>query len=164
LIGQAALKRFIRLAVLIVAVCIALADCARPVDLGPAGSSSPGAVIGVHHILLTVSDLGRSIRFYRDGLGMKVGYRSFHFAMLRAGNFDVALSDKPWDFEKKGEPKGVGMIPHFITPDMDAFAERLKEHGIPWLRGPRKESYGIEAFIVDPDGYQWAILAQLKPK
>ena len=84
--------------------------------------------------------------------------------MLRAGNFGVALSDKPWDFEKKGEPKGVGMIPHFTTPDMDALAERFKEHGIPWLRGPRKESFGIEAFIVDPDGYQWAILAPLKPK
>lgn len=158
------MRRCLRLAIIMVAVCGALTGCAKSIDFGPAVSASPGAVTGMHHILLTVSNLGRSIRFYRDALGMELEYRSFHFAMLRAGNFGVALSDKPWDFEKKGEPKGVGMIPHFTTPDMDALAERFKEHGIPWLRGPRKESFGIEAFIVDPDGYQWAILAPLKPK
>ena len=117
----------------------------------------------MHQILVTVSNLDRSIRFYRDALGMKIEYRSFHFAMLTAGKFGVALSDEPWDFEKKGEPKGVGMIPHLTTLDMNAFAARLKQHRIPWLRGPRKESYRIEAFIEDPDGYQWAVLAPLKP-
>ncbi len=153
-----------RLALITIAACIAFVGCAKPIDFGRAGSGSPGTVTGVHHILLTVSDLGRSIRFYRDGLGMRVEYRSFHFAMLGAGSFGLALSDQPWDFERRGEPKGVGMIPHFITPDMDVLAARLREHGIPWLRGPVKESYGVEAFIVDPDGYQWAILAPLKPK
>jgi hypothetical protein len=63
------LRRCIRLAVITVAICTALVGCAKPIDFGPAGSASPGAVTGVHHILLTVSDLGRSIRFYRDGLG-----------------------------------------------------------------------------------------------
>jgi hypothetical protein len=73
---------------------------------------------------------------------MEVEYRSFHFAMLRAGDFGVALSDNPWEFEKKGEPKGVGMIPHFTTPDMAAFAARLKEHGVAWLREPPRNRSG----------------------
>jgi len=96
-------------------------------------------------------------------LGMRVEHRTAQFVMLQAGGFGMALSTHPWDFEKKGEPKGVGMIPHFTTPNMDEFAARLKENGIPWLRAPVRESFGIEAFIVDPDGYQWAILAPLKP-
>jgi catechol 2,3-dioxygenase-like lactoylglutathione lyase family enzyme len=141
-----------------------LTGCAATMDFGPAKAPSPGAVTGMDHILLTVADLGRSVRFYRDVLGMRVEQSSLHFVMLRTGNFGVVLSSRPWDFEKKGEPKGIGMIPHFTTPDMDHFAARLKEHGIPWLREPVQESFGIEAFIIDPDGYQWAVLAPLEPK
>jgi catechol 2,3-dioxygenase-like lactoylglutathione lyase family enzyme len=115
----------------------------------------------MHHLLLTVKDLPRSLHFYQDILGMHVDYSSANFAMLRAGNFGMALSTRPWDFEKKGEPKGIGMILHFTTPNMDAFAERLKQNGVPWLRAPVSESFGIEAFIIDPDGYQWAVLAPL---
>lgn len=56
------------------------------------------------------------------------------------------------------------MIPHFTTADMDKFAARMKENGILWLRGPVRESFGIEAFITDPDGYQWAVLAPREPR
>ena len=141
-----------------------LTGCEATMDFGPAKTPSPGAVTGMDHILLTVADLGRSVRFYRDVLGMRVELSSLHFVMLRAGNFGVVLSSRPWEFEKKGEPRGVGMIPHFTTPDMDQFAARLKEHGISWLREPVRESFGVEAFIIDPDGYQWAVLAPLEPK
>jgi lactoylglutathione lyase len=143
---------------------ISLLGCATPINFGPAKAPSPGAVTGADHVLLTVTDLDRSIHFYRDILGMQVESRMIHFVMLRAGNFGVALSIRPREFEKKGEPKGIGIIPHFTTPDMDEFAERLKAFGVPWLREPVREPFGIEAFITDPDGYQWAIVAPLVPK
>ena len=153
------------LAVLAVAVMALLFfGCAAPMDFGPSKAATPGAVTGIGHILLTVADLDRSIHFYRDVLGMQVEFRSIHFVILRAGKFGVALSTRPRDFEKKGEPKGVGMIPHFTTPNMDEFAVRLRKFAVPWLRGPVRESFGIEAFITDPDGYQWAVVAPLEPK
>jgi catechol 2,3-dioxygenase-like lactoylglutathione lyase family enzyme len=152
------------MALLSAAVVVWLQGCAAPINFGPAKAPSPGAVTGVDHILLTVTDLDRSIHFYRDILGMQVESRMIHFVMLRAVSFGVALSTRPWEFEKKGEPKGIGIIPHFTTPDMDKFAERLKAFGVPWLREPVRESFGIEAFITDPDGYQWAIVAPLEPK
>jgi len=76
--------------------------CPVKVDFGPVVADSPGAVTGIDHVLLTVSDLSRSIAFYRDVLGMHEQFRSFHFAMLRAGKSGVALSTQPWPFEKKG--------------------------------------------------------------
>ncbi|MDD5168336.1 MAG: VOC family protein [Syntrophales bacterium] len=145
------------------ALTIWLNGCAVPLNLGPSTALSPGAVTGVDHILLTVSDLDRSIHFYQEVLGMQLEFRRFRFAFLKAGTFGVALSTRPWDFEKKGGPNGVGMIPHFTTPNMDEFAARLVRSGIPWLRQPVRESFGIEAFIVDPDGYQWAIVAPKDP-
>lgn len=138
-----------------------LGGCALHTKPRQAKVSSPGDVTGMHHLLLTVADLPRSVQFYRDVLGMQVDYSTANFAMLRVENFGVALSTHPWDFEKKGEPKGIGMIPHFTTSNMDEFAARLKENGVPWLRAPVRESFGIEAFIKDPDGYQWAVLAPL---
>jgi glutathione S-transferase fosA5 len=131
------------------------------IDFGTPNVSSPGGVTGMDHILLTVTDISRSVHFYRDVMGMRVEYRMLHFAMLRAGNYGVALSSRPWAFEKKGEPKGIGMIPHFTTANMDEFATRLRANGISWLRAPVRESFGIEAFVTDPDGYQWAVLAPL---
>lgn len=149
----------------LVAVCALVLNglgCAAPaIDFGASSTAAPGAVTGMDHILLTVADMSRSIRFYRDVMGMRVESRSLHFAMLRAGNCGVALSTRPWPFEKTGEPKGVGMIPHFTTTDIDAFEARLKENGIAWLRAPVRESFAIEGFVTDPDGYQWAVLAPL---
>jgi len=147
--------------VFLVGALLSLPACAPKIDFGAANVSSPGAVTGMDHILLTVSDMSRSVEFYRDVLGMRMEYRSLHFVMLRAGNYGVALSTRPWPFEKKGEPKGVGMIPHFTTANMDDFAARLQKNGISWLRAPVRESFGIEAFLTDPDGYQWAVLAPL---
>ena len=137
-----------------------LLGCSRPMPVDPPSASpSTGAVTGIHHVLLTVRDLPQSIHFYRDILGMRLQHESGAFAMLQAGSAGVALSTRPWDFEKTGEPKGIGMIPHFTTDDMPAFAARLRANGVPWLRAPVRESFGVEAFVADPDGYQWAILA-----
>ena len=124
----------------------------------PAGDAA-SLVTGVDHILFTVADLDRSVKFYRDVLGLTVAHKSSHFVWLKAGDFGVALSDKPWSFEKKGEPRGVGMIPHFTVRDMDALAATLKERHVPWLREPKDEGWGIEAFVADPDGYQWVFVA-----
>ena len=157
----------VRLAFLVAYVASTLPGCSFPwqssaTDAQPPATTAP-LIKGVDHILFTVSDLDRSVKFYRDVLGLTVAHKSRHFVWLKAGEFGIALSDKAWGFEKKGEPKGVGMIPHFAVREMDALAARLKEHHIPWLREPKDEGWGIEAFVTDPDGYQWGVRRAVSP-
>lgn len=142
-------------------VCVAsIAACSFPWPTRPTTAPPPPLITGVDHILFTVADLDRSLTFYHDALGLTVEQRGCHFVWLRAGEaFGIVLSDKPWRFERTGEPKGVGMLPHFRVRDMNVLAERLKAKGIPWLRPPKNEAWGIEAFVADPDGYQWAFVA-----
>ena len=112
----------------------------------------------VHHILLTVKDLGTSIRFYRDGLGLTLDQQYKTFAMLRAGEFGIYLSTKPWSFDKQSTEKGAGIFPHFEVDNMAALVSRLKNNGVKMLQEPKAYSWGKECFALDPDGYQWSFV------
>src|SRR5437773_8131650 len=83
-------------------------------------------VKNVHHILLTVKDLDTSIHFYRDVLGLTLDQQYKTFAMLRAGEFGIYLSTKPWPFDKQSAEKGAGIFPHFEVDNMDVLVARLK--------------------------------------
>jgi lactoylglutathione lyase len=112
----------------------------------------------VHHILLTVKDLDASLHFYRDLLGLTLDQQYKTFAMLRAGNFGIYLSTKPWPFDKSAAEKGAGIFPHFEVDDMTALVARLKSSGVTILQEPKSYSWGKECFALDPDGYQWSFI------
>jgi catechol 2,3-dioxygenase-like lactoylglutathione lyase family enzyme len=117
----------------------------------------------VHHILLTVKDLDTSIHFYRDVLGLTLDQQYKTFAMLRAGEFGIYLSTRPWPFDKRSVEKGAGIFPHFEVDNMDALVARLKSGGTTILQEPKSYSWGKECFALDPDGYQWSFV-ELAPK
>lgn len=122
-----------------------------------AASSAPS----IHHILLEVADLERSIVFYRDRMGLKVKSQSADFATLESANVGVYLWSKRWDWEKprqEGERNGLGMYPHFAVDDVGAWTKRLKDAGVTIVQEPREYKTFSEAFIADPDGYTWALI------
>jgi lactoylglutathione lyase len=120
-------------------------------------------VKNVHHILLTVKDLDASIHFYRDVLGLTLDQQYKTFAMLRAGEFGVYLSTRPWPFDKQSAEKGAGIFPHFEIDNMDALVARLKSSGVTILQEPKSYSWGKECFALDSDGYQWSFV-ELTPE
>lgn len=86
----------------------------------------------IHHILLEVSDLDRSIAFYRDRLGLELKSRSGDFVTLESANVGVYLWSKRWDWETvpaEGERAGLGIYPHFAVHSARATVERLREAG-----------------------------------
>jgi catechol 2,3-dioxygenase-like lactoylglutathione lyase family enzyme len=110
----------------------------------------------------TVSDVERSLAWYRDGLGFFVSERweeggRLEGVMLKAGACHLGLSQD--DFTKGRERlKGVGFRIWCETfQDVDALAARLKGIGGTILEGPgdRWDTYSFTA--QDPDGFKLTI-------
>lgn len=104
-------------------------------------------------ILLRPSDLDRSLRFYRDVLGLAI-YREF-------GSPDdpgVVFFLGPGLLEVSGHaagPAGRSVMIWIQVRDVYAEHARLAAAGVPIIRGPATEPWGlIEMWIQDPDGIQ----------
>jgi predicted enzyme related to lactoylglutathione lyase len=107
-------------------------------------------------ILLRPGDPVRSQAFYRDVLGLAV-YREFGppeapglVFFLGTGFLEVSgQADEP--------PRGLALW--LQVRDVAAEHERLRAAGVPVLREPRTEPWGlIEAWVADPDGVRIALV------
>jgi lactoylglutathione lyase len=108
---------------------------------------------------LTVSDIQKSLDFYRDVLGFAPKERWEKDGVLQgvemvAGSVTFWLGQDDW---KKGRDrvKGVGFRIYCETrQDVDGIAQRIRDTGVSLLEEPKDEPWGGRAFAVtDPDGY-----------
>jgi catechol 2,3-dioxygenase-like lactoylglutathione lyase family enzyme len=116
---------------------------------------------------LTVNDLEKSLRFYRDGLGFVVTDRweeggELLGYMLRAGACEIGIGKDDW---AKGRDRVKGAAIRLwceTTQDIDIFAARVKAQGHPLTEEPANHSWGVRAFSVDdPDGFHLSIFRRL---
>lgn len=112
---------------------------------------------------LTVSDLQKSVSWYRDVIGFDVDREhvregQLRAVSLRAGEVRILLNQ---DDGAQGldRVKGVGFSLHFVTPqDVDALAARIKAAGVQLLTEPTDMPWGARVFrVVDPDGFRMSI-------
>ena len=120
--------------------------------------------LGLDHVVLRISDLNRSLVFYRDILGCVVDRRREGLGLyhLRAGAAQIDLVTLRGELGKKG-----GGPPIAEGPNMDHFCLRLETFDGPelidYLRGhgldPSEiaQRYGAEGdgpslYVRDPDG------------
>ncbi len=111
----------------------------------------------------TVTDLQRSIAFYRDVLGFVVGdeWRGngvLQGCELRAGSVLFMLSQD--DFAKgRDRQKGVGSRLHVSTAqDIDRLAAEIKARGGTLDQEPTDMPWGQRVFMLtDPDGFKLTI-------
>jgi predicted enzyme related to lactoylglutathione lyase len=102
-------------------------------------------------ILLHPSELERSHRFYRDTLGLAI-YREFGSPdapglVFFLGNGFLEVSGRSAD------PQGSALEIWIQVRDVRLEHERLLAAGVPVIRKPQQEPWGlVEMWIADPDG------------
>jgi catechol 2,3-dioxygenase-like lactoylglutathione lyase family enzyme len=112
-------------------------------------------------ILLRPADLDRSRRFYRDVLGLAV-YREFGPADDPAVVFFLGQGLLEVSGHAPGPP-GASLVIWLQVRDARAEHDRLAAAGVPVLRGPAREPWGlVEMWIEDPDGVR-IVLVEVPP-
>ena len=146
-----------------VAVVVAIAAAYSFGKMSPQSEAQAAvAQPSIHHILLEVEDLDRSVAFYSDRMGLTLKSKSKDFVTLESENVGVYLWSSRWDWEEKpreNERAGLGMYPHFAVKDARATVESLRTAGDTIVQEPRSYNFGVEAFVADPDGYTWALIS-----
>lgn len=112
-------------------------------------------IFRLHHVSVIVSDTERSLRFYRDLLGLRVdptrpelGYPG---AWLWIGELQIHLLELPNPDPVTDRPAHGGRDRHvaLLIDDVDALAQRLDRAGIDYTRS---RSGRRAVFFRDPDG------------
>jgi ureidoacrylate peracid hydrolase len=103
----------------------------------------------LHHLLLEVSDLGRSLEFYTDVLGFEVRRRE----QFR-GDRELVVTEQGLGLTTAANGRRGSRVEHvcFQASAIDELAQRARAKGHRVVRGPGPGPYGHTVYIEDPDG------------
>ncbi|HEX2031784.1 MAG TPA: VOC family protein [Actinomycetota bacterium] len=110
----------------------------------------------IDYVIRYVADLDRSIRFYRDVVGLRFKLRGVGYAEFETGPVRFGLFERSKVPELVGREAGVpgpdGEVA-ILVHDVDAEARRLREAGVDILTGPVDRPWGHRTLhLADPDG------------
>lgn len=108
-------------------------------------------------ITLHVSDMERSIAFYRDLLRLVVDseFGNEKQKIVFLGEGDDAKIELIWINGEKIENAGKGVSIGFAISDLDDTIDKLQKTANVSTRGPFSPNQSIKFYMVsDPDGYQ----------
>lgn len=115
-------------------------------------------VTGIIEAALYVDDVARAVMFYETVLGFETIALDERLTAMSVGGRQVLLVCK------RGASANIADVPHDATgqqhiafsaadSDMDAWAARLREHGIAINRDRRWERGGRSLYFHDPEGH-----------
>lgn len=105
-------------------------------------------------VILLVSDMKRSVKFYRDILGMEMKEKSKDWTEFSTRGTVLALHPS----RKKRFSKSKTMLVGFSVSDFDDVCNGLKKKRVKFYKKPRQEPFGKHAIIQDPDGHLISIV------
>jgi catechol 2,3-dioxygenase-like lactoylglutathione lyase family enzyme len=106
-------------------------------------------------VMLGVSDLNRSVAFYRDKLGLSVKQEIPGFAFLDGGGVTLCLSQP---LARTTGPAGGASEIVFSVDDVRAAYQALRGRGVQFMQEPRAVSGPMwAANFEDPDGHRLSV-------
>ena len=97
-----------------------------------------------------VTDIERSVAFYRDALGFEKEFENgdpVGFVILAKDAAELHLSLVP------GHKASTTNVAHLMVDDAAALYARLEQHGVRIIKAMRDADYGMRTFVfADPDG------------
>jgi lactoylglutathione lyase len=122
--------------------------------------------VELRYAIVFVSDMERSVGFYRDVLGLPLRFQTPSWTELATEGATLALH--------AAIPTGAGASaarltadrsrdnagccrPGLSVPDLDAFHRRMLDHGVRCLEEPRSEFGARIALYEDPDGLELSV-------
>ena len=100
-------------------------------------------------VILLVSDMDKSMKFYRDVLELPVKSTSPEWVEFFSSGTVVALHPS----KNKTRTKNSGVLVGFMVSNLESVAKNLKDKKVEFFKEPTEESFGKHAIIVDPDGH-----------
>jgi uncharacterized glyoxalase superfamily protein PhnB len=99
-------------------------------------------------VILHVSDLAASVKFYKEILGFTDDFKHDHYVGLKIGEAPIHLTD----MKSSRGPIGMGTV-YFFCDEVDSYYAQIKAKGADLQGEPENQFYGMRDFIVaDPDG------------
>ena len=100
-------------------------------------------------VILLVSDMDKSIKFYRDVLELPIKNTSSEWVEFFSSGTVLALHTS----KSKSRTKNSGVLVGFMVSDLEPVAKKLKDKKVEFFKEPKEESFGKHAIIEDPDGH-----------
>ena len=111
-------------------------------------------------VILLVSNMDKSIKFYSDTLGLPIKTKSKDWTEFFKNDTVLALHPA----RKKSKLKtGSGVLVGFEVSDLSSTVKKLKERKVKFFKRPKDEPFGKHAIVQDPDGHLISI-AEIKEK
>ena len=102
-------------------------------------------------VILLVSNMEKSIKFYSETLELPIKTRSKDWTEFF--NNDTVLALHPAPKKKTILKTGSGTLVGFEVTDLDSTVRKLKERRVKFFKRPKEEPFGKHAIVQDPDGH-----------
>ena len=104
----------------------------------------------VGSVILIVSEMERSLVFYKDILGLPIKSQSKDWTEFFLSGTVLALHPAG---NKTKLKTGISMLVGFMVSDLETNIKKLKENKVKFFKEPKDEPFGRHAIIEDPDGH-----------